>query len=163
METLSSNLRSAMQEGGPVAAMEFCDVQAMPLTRQVTEEEGMEVKRTSWRVRNPSNAPDALEEAALAHFSEAAGEASGVPAPWVQATGDGGYRFYRPLPTNALCLNCHGDADELAPGVAEALAELYPRDEAVGFDDGELRGLLRVSVPPAALDGEGGSASGDSP
>jgi hypothetical protein len=147
VQKLGSNLMAAMQDGGPVAAMEFCQVEAMPLTRQVTEEQGMHVKRTSWRLRNPQNAPDSLEQAALAHFAQAARSGEAVPAPWVQAVPEGGYRFYRALPTNAMCLNCHGDPDELAEGVPAALEELYPQDEAVGFDEGELRGLLRVSVP----------------
>lgn len=152
MQTLSGNLMAAMEEGGPVAAMDFCQVEALPLTRQVTEERGMEVKRTSWRVRNPANAPDALEEAALAHFADASAAQEGVPSPWVQADPQGGFRFYRPLPTGALCVNCHGAPDRLADGVSEALARLYPDDRAVGFAEGELRGLLRVSVPASALD-----------
>lgn len=77
-----------------------------------------------------------------------------MPAPWVQAVPEGGYRFYRPLPTGALCLNCHGAPDELGDGVPEALERLYPQDEAVGFSEGELRGLLRVSVPASAVAGE---------
>lgn len=151
MQTLSGNLMAAMDEGGPVAAMAFCQVEALPLTRQVTESQGMQVKRTSWRLRNPANAPDSLEEAALAHFAAAAADSEGAPAPWVQADPEGGYRYYRPLPTGPLCLNCHGSPDQLAEGVPEALERLYPDDEAVGFSQGELRGLLRVSVPASEV------------
>ena len=152
--TLQTNLVQAMQESGPVGAMEFCNVEALPLTQQVSEEQGMVVKRTSWQLRNPANTPDALEVAALAHFAEAY-EASGgaIPEDWVQADPGGGFRYYKALPTAAPCLNCHGNDEQLAPGVAEALAELYPQDQATGFSEGQMRGLLRVAVPASALHG----------
>lgn len=156
MQSLSGNLMAAIDRDGAVGAVEFCNLEAMPLRQAVEEEMGFAIKRTSWRVRNPDNAPDALEQQALDHFASvaAAGE---VPQPWVQSNPDGGYRFYRPLPTAALCLNCHGGPDQLAEGIPEVLAELYPDDRAVGFAEGELRGLLRVSVPAAALDGGEGA------
>ena len=31
-----------------------------------------------------------------------------------------------------VCLHCHGAPDKLAPGVAEALKELYPMDRRRG-------------------------------
>jgi len=154
-QTLGSNLTAAIADGGHVGAMEFCNVEAMPLTQQVMEEQGMEVKRTSWRVRNPSNAPDALETEALAHFASAA-EAGTQSTPWVQVDPSGGWRYYQPLPAGELCLSCHGGADQLAEGVQDALDRLYPQDEAVGFSAGELRGLLRISVPADALSEGGG-------
>jgi len=152
VQSLGGNLQSAIAADGHVAAMEFCNVEAMPLTAQVTEEQGMEVKRTSWRVRNPSNAPDALEVEALAHFRSRA-EAGAAPEPWVQADPAGGWRYYQPLPTGDLCLSCHGAPPDLADGVPAALEQLYPDDEATGFTAGELRGLLRVSVPETAVSG----------
>jgi len=150
VQTLGGNLTAAIADSGAVGAMQFCNVQAMPLTEEVRREQRLEVKRTSWRVRNPSNAPDELERAALAHFASVAG-AGGAPEPWVQAVPEGGWRYYQPLPTGDLCLTCHGSAEQLGEGVPEALARLYPEDRAVGFTAGELRGLLRVSVPDSAI------------
>lgn len=155
VRTLSGNLTTAMQESGPVGAMEFCNVQALPLTEQVSEEQGLEVKRTSWRLRNPANEPDELERAALRHFEPV--RAAGAEAePWVQRDPDGGWRYYQPLPTGEACLNCHGAPESLAPGVADALTRLYPNDEATGFELGSLRGILRVAVPEEAVEITGG-------
>ena len=152
--TLQMNLVEAMQAGGPVGAMEFCNVEALPLTQQVSAEQGMVVKRTSWQLRNPANAPDALEVAALAHFADAYDASGGaIPEDWVQADPEGGFRYYKALPTATPCLNCHGNEEQLAPGVADALAELYPQDQATGFSEGQMRGLLRVAVPASALHG----------
>ncbi len=151
IESLGSNLMAAIDRDGAVGAVRFCNVEAMPLRRQIEEEAGLSIKRTSWRVRNPANAPDALDQTALDHFAAA----TGAPQPWVQSDGGGGYLFYRPLPTGGVCLNCHGAPDQLAEGIPEVLRELYPDDRAVGFSEGELRGLLRVSVPRDALAGAG--------
>jgi mono/diheme cytochrome c family protein len=52
-----------------------------------------------------------------------------------------------PITISAQCLACHGARDRLAPGVADALAKLYPKDNATGYDDGDLRGWFWVEVP----------------
>jgi hypothetical protein len=139
-----------MQEGGPVNAMEFCNVQALPLTAQVSEEQGMTVGRTSTRLRNPANAPDPAARLALDWYAGRQGEE--LPGPLVQRLASGDYRFYQPLVTQSLCLQCHGGPDDLGAGVVDALSELYPADEAVGFSEGELRGLLHVTLPAEAVE-----------
>lgn len=44
-----------------------------------------------------------------------------------------------------VCLQCHGAPDKLAPGVAEALKDLYPM--ATGYAVGDLRGAISVRIP----------------
>lgn len=153
MQTLSGELLSAMEERGPVGAMEFCNVQALPLTRQVSEEQGMTVSRTSLRLRNPDNAPDAAAASALARFADQTADGGTAPDPLVQRLPDGDYRFYQPLMTQPLCTSCHGTADALAPGVADALERLYPEDRATGYREGDWRGLLHVTVPAGEVTG----------
>jgi len=151
LQTLSGRLQAAIQEEGVVGAMEFCNVEALPLTARVEEEQGLDVKRTSLRLRNPENAPDEAEAAALAWFADRIRAEGAAPDFHVQRLPDGAYRYYQPLATGALCLQCHGTSDALAPGVPEALQALYPEDEATGYAEGEWRGLLRVTVPADAL------------
>ncbi len=113
------------------------------------------VKRTSLHVRDPQNAPDAAERAALELYRQ--GFASGRPAPemLVQNVTVPGrppeVRVYRPLSTRPLCLVCHGPVKTLSPGVRQALEHLYPADAAVGYAANEWRGVVRVSFEaPAA-------------
>jgi len=47
-------------------------------------------------------------------------------------------------------LQCHGARDKLAPGVADALKELYPQDQATGYAVGDLRGAVSVKIPIAS-------------
>lgn len=153
MATLSGRLQEAIQERGTAGALEFCNVQALPLTEEVAEERGMEVVRTSLRLRNPANAADAVDAEALAWFQERVAAGESPPAVHVRRVGDEGYRYYQPLVTAGACLQCHGPRESLAPDVQRALDERYPEDEAVGYAEGDWRGLLRVSVPPSGASG----------
>jgi mono/diheme cytochrome c family protein len=149
---LIQRLSAALQEGGPVAGIEVCADEALVLTARIAADlgDGVDLKRTSLKVRNPRNAPDALEQEALAWFD--AEELQGRrPERLVQLDTAGGFRYYAPLRTAALCLNCHGPAASLEPEVAAALQRRYPDDRATGYAEGDLRGLIRVRVPAAAL------------
>lgn len=55
---LQTELKTAMQAGGPVAAIAVCNTQAMPITAQVAAEHGMRLSRVSLKNRNPANAPN---------------------------------------------------------------------------------------------------------
>lgn len=150
--TLMQQLSREMAEGGPEAAIEFCSDEAMELTHGVNTALGdLDVKRTSTRVRNPENAPDALERAALSHF-ESEIEAGSLPANWIQTAGDDELRYYQPLVVNEMCTQCHGPADALQPAVRTRLEEMYPQDLAVGYAPGDFRGLIRVAIPRDVLE-----------
>lgn len=150
---LMGRLREAVEERGPAGAVSFCSDRAIPLTREIEGGlgPGIEVKRTSVRYRNPANAPDSLEAAALRYFEAADDEAGGGPSSYVQHAGDGEWRYYRPLTVQPLCVRCHGPAEELAPGVRRVLEEEYPADRATGYRPGDFRGVIRVSVPVERL------------
>lgn len=148
---LVQNLSAQMQAGGAESAIEFCSGEAMTLTRAVNVElGGLEVKRTSIRVRNPENAPDALERVALSYFEKEM-DAGSLPEHWVQAAGDEELRYYQPLLVREMCTQCHGPTDTLDPAVRKRLEELYPEDRAVGYAPGDFRGLIRVAIPREAL------------
>lgn len=151
MQNLSDRLQTAIAERGMVGAMEFCNVQALPLTRQVLEEQGMHVTRTSARLRNRENAPDTAAARALAWYRSSIDGGGGIPAYHVQVMRDGSYRYYQPLVAQEVCLQCHGGTEDLAEGVPEALARLYPTDEATGYRLGDWRGLLQVTVPASEV------------
>ena len=64
----------------------------------------------------------------------------------------------------AQCLKCHGPKEQILPEVRDALARDYPKDQATGFQEGDLRGWFWLSVPenaqvPSATEPE---ASGES-
>ncbi len=152
-QELTGHLQAALQEGGPGHAIEFCSTEAMPATQRAAAQlgQGIGLKRTSFRYRNPDNAPDRAEEAALRYFEERIAEGGEIPGHYLQRVGPDEFRFYKPLFVADLCVNCHGPREGLAPEVIRVLDERYPDDQAVGFQPGDFRGVIRVSVPEGGL------------
>lgn len=114
-----------------------------------------ELRRTSLKVRNLANTPDAPDLAALETIKRQLEEGDPVAKVLVQKVSLPGrpteWRVYRPLAVMKECLECHGAADQLAPGVQDALKIFFPHDAAVDYKSSEWRGLMRVSItaPPA--------------
>jgi mono/diheme cytochrome c family protein len=148
---LLQRLTAALGDGDTERAIDVCATDALPLTDSIARAlgNGIALKRTSTRVRNPLNAPDALEQAALQWFA-AEMEAGREPVELVQRDGED-FRYYAPLRIAPPCLNCHGPVDSLEPAVRSALQSRYPGDRATGYAVGDLRGVLRVAVPASAV------------
>jgi hypothetical protein len=147
--TLQGALGAAMQEGGPVAAIAVCKEQAPAIAADLSEQHGWDVGRTSLKLRNPNNAPDAWEQEVLEQFESRrkGGESPmGMSYASVEETADGKvYRFMQAIPTQSVCLACHGTNID-AP-VAEALDSAYPEDQARGYFADEIRGAFTLSKP----------------
>lgn len=155
LKSLKGSLTSAIDEGGPANAIQFCNQEAIPLTTEVQENlgRGLEIKRTSFKYRNPDNAPDRFEEEALHYFEQLREENGELPQYYIQQIEESGeHRYYKPLQVGGLCLNCHGDLAQIDPAVQEVLAEKYPDDLAVGYKEGDFRGVVRVSIPAELLE-----------
>jgi hypothetical protein len=144
---LKGTLEAAMKEGGPVNAIDVCKTKAGPIAMQASSDSGWRVGRTSLKVRNPSNKPDAWERNVLQMFEEKkAGGADPATLEHGEVVQEGGkqrYRFMKAIPTAEVCLNCHGGA--IKDEVKGKLAELYPLDKATGFAVGDLRGAFTLS------------------
>ena len=56
------------------------------------------------------------------------------------------WRVYQPLAVLPSCLACHGDPAEQSPRLRTLLRERAPENIAQGYQAGEWRGLLRVTV-----------------
>ncbi|MBI1302373.1 MAG: DUF3365 domain-containing protein [Phycisphaera sp.] len=127
---------------GPVAAISVCKTEAPRIAQAVAREKGVMIGRTSDRLRNTANAAPAWAVELLSPRPESARLAANT---------DGSLGVTMPITISAQCIACHGARDRLAPGVAEALAKVYPKDQATGYDDGDLRGWFWVEVPPPTV------------
>ncbi|WP_178087653.1 Tll0287-like domain-containing protein [Methylacidimicrobium cyclopophantes] len=154
LRTIREELTHALATGGPAEAVSVCRIQAPLLTKEVRERAQPAgtiflLKRTSDRVRNPSDAADPVERQALQIYLEAASRHEPLPPDLLQKVVAGGrttYRYYQPIRVTALCLTCHGDPATLPPDVKAKLREQYPQDQAVGYKDGDFRGLVVVGL-----------------
>lgn len=145
MQSLGSKLKAALQAGGPEHALVVCQQLAEPLTILVSEGfEGASIKRVSLKPRNPRNAPDKFDRKVLTNWQTHVDVAQNTPKSEIRSRDDGTAVFYRPIMTQAVCMNCHGDPASFSQGLTEKLAGLYPKDKATGYSIGQLRGAFRV-------------------
>lgn len=143
---LKGELTKAMQEGGPVHAIGVCNAVAPGLAHEASTRHGWEVGRTSLKLRNAGNAPDGWEKAVLEKFEarKAAGEdpQNIAYSEVVEENGQKYFRMMKAIPTADLCVKCHGSNIE-AP-VKARIDALYPNDQAVGYNVGDLRGAFTL-------------------
>jgi hypothetical protein len=145
-------LTDAIAKSSAADAVTVCQDTAPKMAKAASEQSGWQVRRVSLRNRNPKAVPDAWERETLEDFDRraAAGEAPATLERATVQTVDGKplQRYMRALPTQGLCLSCHGAAEALAPGVAERLKALYPDDRAVGYSLGQIRGAMTLKRAP---------------
>ena len=144
-------LSAKISNGGPENAIDVCKEQAPKMAAAASAKTGWAIRRVSLRNRNPKAVPDAWERALLEDFDKrkAAGEDPAVLEKGEIVT-EGDKKFYRymkALPTQDLCLQCHGATDKLSPAVKARLQERYPQDKAVGYGLGEIRGAMTLKRP----------------
>lgn len=148
---LGARLKEALEGGGPVHAIEVCQMEAPAIADSLVEPDGpARVGRTALRVRNPANAPDAEASAVLEHFELLMAQGTGLPLSEFTVRPDGSARYMQAIVTQPLCLACHGT--DIAPDVGAAISQRYPSDAATGFRVGELRGAFIVDWPAARQD-----------
>ena len=149
LEVLRDEMQAAVQSGGAKAGIEVCHEKAQALTRKISEERGWRVARTSQKVRNEKNAPDAWEAKVLEEFAQRKAKGESLENMEFHAVVEEGgkktFRYMKALPMGGVCSNCHGPV--LKPDVIKKLDEYYPKDKARGFQVGDLRGAFTISQP----------------
>lgn len=146
---LSAALVEAIGRSGPAGALSVCREQAPQIAKAVAHAHGVNLRRATHQPRNPKNAADAVEKAALAAFAAALAKKE-PPKPQVIPNADGSRAYLAPIVLgNPLCLQCHGTpGKDIAPETLAEIQKLYPEDQAIGFQLGDLRGLWHVTFPP---------------
>ena len=148
---LRAALQEAMQGGGPVKAIEICKTSAPQIANSLSRE-GWQVRRTSLKVRNPANSPDSFELNVLTDFERRKNHETDIKnITYFRMTEVGErveFRYMKAIPTDDLCLTCHGN--NIEKSVSDKIEQLYPEDRARGFVKGDLRGAfsLRKIVTP---------------
>ena len=144
-------LTEEIKNGGPEGAIAVCREKAPQMAAAASAETGWAIRRVSLKNRNPKAVPDAWERAVLEDFDKRA-TAGEKPAALergeVVADGDKKiYRYMKALPTQELCLSCHGAPERLTPAVKAKLETLYPADMAVGYGLDAVRGAITLKRP----------------
>lgn len=150
MGSMKARLQAAMKEGGPANAFSVCSEVAQEMTQTYAEEKGWYLRRTALRLRNPLNAPDNYERGWMERA--AAGSTAETPiSTYTKAVTNEEYvreyHLMKPLYLEAACLVCHGTPEQIPDDVEGLLAEKYPNDAAIGFKEGDFRGILSIRIP----------------
>lgn len=142
---LGKNLMAAIQKYGTEGAVTFCNTKAYPLTDSMALALNVSIKRVSDQPRNPLNTANEKELAFIKDAKALLGKGQKI-MPQMQEINGKAVGYY-PIKTNKMCLQCHGTAntDVLAPTL-EKIAALYPKDQALGYDENELRGIWVVEM-----------------
>lgn len=136
---LQQELQAAMQEGGPVAAIDVCRLRASEIAAEVSATAELDVQRVSTRSRNPLNHADGVESQVIAQFER---RAAFTDTAFLQ---NGEPVYMRAIRIeSAACLACHGPQESLAPELQAELQSAYPDDQATGFAQGDVRGAFVV-------------------
>lgn len=150
MSKLKGALIKAIQDSGIVSAIRVCNTKALQLTEEVSQstEYSVKIKRTSFKYRNPQNAPDHDEKVTLEYFQKLIEEKKPLPENYLQKVERNGkihYNYYKPMQVGGLCLNCHGDPQQMNPEVIGIIDKLYPEDNAKGYQAGDFRGAISIT------------------
>ena len=145
-KNLISNLQKAIEEGGMVHAIEFCNENAEEITNST---DGVLIRRVSTKNRNPNNFPDSQEAPILDAYAYNS-ENSLESEPNIQKVENGEVFLYTKaiIFPGGLCMNCHGEpGSQISDPVLEALNKLYPEDKAINYKSGDLRGMWSLRIP----------------
>lgn len=148
MQTLGGALKKQLETGGAESAIGVCKQIAPALAAEYSKD-GRVVKRVSLKARNKmQGTPDAWEKETLEGFDKA--QRKGKPVDTMEASmmssdADGRwFRYMKAIPTQPMCLQCHGKPADISAGVKAMLTKEYPEDEATGYSVGEIRGAISI-------------------
>jgi len=148
MQKLGGVLKEQLATSGAESAIGVCKQVAPALAAEYSKD-GRSVKRVSLKPRNQSQGtPDAWEAKVLHDFDQAAGKGQAAAELEqhliVEESGGRWFRYMKAIPTQPLCLQCHGRPEQIPEGVQALLAREYPNDQATGYSAGLVRGAVSI-------------------
>ncbi len=140
---LGKNLMGQIQKNGTEAAVDFCNIKAMHLTDSMATVHNATIKRVTDKPRNINNQANNEELEYIEHFKSVVARNKEPEAILLENESD--VRFYYPITTNAMCLQCHGKPEtDITPKTLLTLRERYPNDLATGYGLNQVRGIWSI-------------------
>lgn len=135
--SLVAELVASLAENGPAKSITICKTRAPELAKLVSLEPGLNIGRTSFKLRNSENQPPDWAKGFVQNrvdkevFVELPDQALGA---------------LLPIHLKSTCILCHGNDEQVTPDVKAAIVSNYPNDQATGFAEGDLRGYFWAEV-----------------
>lgn len=151
-DTLRNTLLSTIGEKGFPGAVSFCNTKALSLTNTYAAE-GITIKRTSDKLRNPANRPDNMEQEILSAYLQMKEDKQELK-PVLKKDTEGNHHYFKPILLQAMCSNCHGDKNtQIKPDTWEVIRLQYPADAAYNYKEGDLRGIWHLTFLKNKING----------
>lgn len=142
---LGKNLMNAIQTKGAEHAVDFCNIKAIPLTDSMSVEFGAKIKRVSDKPRNANNKANADELNFIEELKVKIAKGEKLVPKVMEHNGK--MLGYYAIETNKMCLQCHGTPEkEINTKTLSKIKKLYPTDKAIGYAEGEIRGIWVVEM-----------------
>lgn len=141
---LLQNVAAAIQKGGTEYAVDFCQVEAIPITDSLSKEVQMYIQRITDKNRNPQNNLKTKNDRTIFGEFKRKTELSDT-----LLTQNEQYVYYKrinlAMPT---CLKCHGNPQtDIEDKTLQKINTFYPNDKAVGYKLNDFRGLWKIDIP----------------
>jgi len=145
---LLENVAGAMSTGGPVHAVDFCNMHALSISDSLSALHNCEIRRIAVKYRNPEDKPRTETGLGLLKQYEKAHQ-NGEPIKPEVHIFDDRIEYYHPiLINNGACLLCHGlPGEQIKEQTLEMIATHYPGDLATGFKMDDFRGAWKITFP----------------
>ncbi len=147
MQQLAGTLKQQIESSGTESAISVCKEVAPALAKQYSND-SRRVSRVSLKPRNQTlGTPKADERVALQNFDRQQRDGTPGALEVVTVYEDAGgewHHYMRAIPTQPLCLQCHGKPEDISANVKALLAQEYPADQATGYSPGEIRGAVSI-------------------
>lgn len=137
---LLANVGKAMQKGGSVYAVEFCNLKASSIIDSLNRVNNCAISRVSAKNRNPENELKTDSEKLLCDLFQ-----ENILVDTLMQTNNK-LVYYKPIKIALpACLKCHGDSgSDINSATVKKLHELYPNDLATGYKMNDFRGLWKI-------------------
>ncbi len=148
---MRKSLTLSILKSGLAGSIDVCAKDAPAIMADQEKNFSLTMKRTALRVRNPENSPDGVEKALLEKLDGMLKSREPLPQEvTLFSTTESGkvrtLRYYKPVMMQGVCVGCHGAPDKIPADVVKALGARYPKDKGVGYKEGELRGIISLTL-----------------
>ncbi len=145
---LQTNLKNAITNKGVAGAISFCNLNASGIVAPIEDSLGVTITRVTDKTRNPADSLTASDKEIWEAYSYAAPD-----TPQLMELNEETYVMTKAIKIpSGLCLNCHGKVGEtIAAENYSLIKELYPDDNATGYQVGDLRGMWKITIPKKSV------------
>lgn len=149
---IREQLVKALETSGPLRGVAVCKYGVPEISSAFSRQTGWKVSRVTLKPRNPFFATaDAWERGVLQEFDARTrrGEAP-QKLERFEIVREGAaqyFRYMRAIPITGVCAGCHGMPGDVPAAVKALLESEYPKDQALGYSLGEIRGAVTVKRP----------------